>query len=365
MHVIDTRGPGGAESVYIGLINELPRDQFTSFAIVSGNGYVYDKLKENDSLITVIPSKGSFNVKSLYRLISFVKKHKINIIQSHLFGSSVYCSIVGLVCRIPVISTFHGFVDTSNYSKFNLLKFRIINRWTSHIVFVSNSLKKQFISEFSLSNTKCFTIYNGIDKNIFNLTQDKSLRVNYRISDNNILVGSVGNIRPAKGYEILLKAAAKVIKKVPECRFMIAGQGSGILLSELKKLRADLNLENVVFFIGYHDNVSKFYANIDIFVSSSLSEGFSLSTVEAMACKLPIVVTKSGGPEEIIRDYKSGLIVQAGCVDALADAIVKFVKNSALRDECIKGGESDLSKFLFKSTVENYSQIYKRALSEM
>jgi len=364
MHVIDTRGPGGAEAVYLSLIDNLPKDIFFSFAIVSGKGYVYDKLTEIHASKTIIPSKGSFNFKYLYQLIFFVKKHKINIIQSHLFGSNVYCCIVGWICKIPVISTFHGFVDIDNYSKFNSLKFRLIDKWASSIVFVSNSLKERMIAEFSLQKSKCITIYNGVDKKKLVVIPDKSLRKKYGIDDTNILIGSVGNIRPAKGYEILLKAAAKVIKENPESRFMIAGQGEGELYGKIKRIRTELKLDDFVFFIGYYDDVLTFYANIDIFVSSSLSEGFSLSTIEAMACKLPIVVTKSGGPEEIITNLKSGLIVKAGCPDMLADAINKIIKDPILRDQCIKGGEKMLCKFLLINTVEQYSRLYHDALSK-
>lgn len=361
LHVIDTRGPGGAESIYLGLIENLPKDKFRSFAVVSGTGYVLDKLRESKANVSIIQSKGSFNIKYLIKLMLLVRKYKIDIIQAHLFGSSVYCSLVGFICKIPVISTFHGFIDTGSISRMSSIKFRIVSRWSTFIVFVSNSLKKRFVADFKFIEKKSLTIYNGINKKNFKIVMDKSIREKFDIKDGNILIGSVGNIRPAKGYEILLLAASKVLKKIPNCRFAIAGQGKGELVNKLKQQKADLGIDKKVHLIGFQENVSKFYSNIDIFVSSSYSEGFSLSTVEALAFKLPIVVTKSGGPEEIIENNKSGLIVQPNSPDLLADAIKNLILNHELREECIKGGKKVLPQFLFDKTVENYSKLYRRA----
>lgn len=104
-----------------------------------------------------------------------------------------------------------------------------------------------------------------------------------------------------------------------------------MLYEELLQLRKELELEGVFHFIGFQSDAAKVLNNFDIFVLPSISEGFSISTVEAMACGLPVIVTKSGGPEEIIFNEENGLLVD--CVeDDLAHAITKYLENEKLRN---------------------------------
>lgn len=360
LHTIDTTGPGGAETVFINLVKGLDKNRFYSIAAIKGPGWVCDTLRSNGIEPIFIPAKGGFNIQYLYRLIRIIRDHKIDVIQSHLLGSNLYCSLAGLICRVPVVSTFHGFVDTSGLERLVGLKFKILNLGSSQIVFVSDKLREHYTERYGVDSQKSMTIYNGVDTSVFFPKKDSSLRTELNINKQHILIGAVGNIRPAKGYDVFLKAAQLIYKECPHCRFLIAGQGSGDLYDSLLSLRKDLDLEHVFHMVGFKIDTARVLNNFDIFVLPSTSEGFSISTIEAMSCGLPVVVTRSGGPEEIVVNGINGMIVECD-KEILANAIIECIKNKSMSNSLSKNASLYvLNNFNIMEILRKYEIIYSK-----
>ena len=322
LHSIDTPGPGGAETVYLDIVTGLDRNRFKAFPVIPAKGWIYDRLQAQGFDPIIIDSKGSFNIGYLWQLIKVIRKQNIDLIHSHLFGSNVYCSLAGLLTSTPVISTFHGFVDAVATGKAMRWKVAVINKGSKKIVFVSHQLKDHFTENFGIVQALAEVIYNGIDTNKFKPGKNNALRDKLGLASDDILVGSIGNIRPAKGYDILLHAAAEVKKQRRDIKFVIAGQGSGELYRGLLALRENLNLQDTVFFLGFTEDTVDFLHGIDVFLLCSTSEGFSLSLIEAMACGLSVISTKCGGPEEIVEHGVTGILVPPGAPHLIVDALL-------------------------------------------
>lgn len=362
LHTIDTTGPGGAETVFINLVKGLDPDRYHSVVAIRGPGWVYDKLRTHNIEPLFIPSKGSFNLRYLLSLIRLIRREKIDFVQSHLLGSNLYCSLAGLICRVPVVSTFHGFVDATDGERLIGLKSWLINRGSRKIVFVSNRLREHYVEKLGFSSDKAVTIFNGVDTSVFFPNKGDSIRNELGLTPGNILIGAVGNIRPAKGYDVFLKAARLVHDRHPEARFLIAGQGSGGLYEDLLRLRKELGLEDVFHLIGFREDAAKILNNLDIFVLASSTEGFSISTIEAMACEVPVIVTRSGGPEEIVADRKNGILVECDS-QSIAYALEEFFFNPILKQEFINNARKELdSKFSLEAMKESYQNIYDHSM---
>lgn len=360
LHTIDTTGPGGAETVFTNLVRGVDHKHFESIAAIRGPGWVCDTLRKNGVEPIFVNSRGGFNFGYLRDLIRIIRRYKIDIVQSHLFGSNLYCSIAGLICRVPVISTFHGFVDTQEGERLMPLKTRLINRSSRKLVFVSDRLKEHYVKKLGFADSKAVTIYNGVDNSVFYPRKDDTIRNELGLSAGNILIGAVGNVRPAKGYDIFLKAARQVYDQHSECRFVVAGQGNGALYESLLDLRKDLGLEEVFHFIGFKQDTAKVFNNLDIFVLPSVSEGFSISTIEAMACGVPVVVTRSGGPEEIIENGENGLTVDSGPED-IAWGIMRILEKVEFRNFIKNKGLAEVDeKFSLKAMVNQYKLFYNQ-----
>lgn len=364
LHAIDTTGPGGAETVFLNIATKLDNKKFSSHVVISGKGWVFDQLTNSGVKPIIISSSGSFNLIYLWKLIRTIKIKKIDIIHSHLLGSNVYCSVAGLFCNVPVVSTFHGFVDAQKNDKLLKMKFRLTNWGSQKIVFVSQHLKRYFTLNTIVDDTKTEVIYNGIDLNKFKPKKSRELRQKLGLHDNDLLIGAIGNIRKAKGYDILLKAAAKLKKNRPDCKFVVIGEGSGELFEDILNLKKELQLDDTVFFIGFRNNTPMLLNNFDIFVLPSTTEGFSISTIEAMACGIPVIVTKSGGPEEIVSHQYNGLLVPPSDPVALASSISNLSNNKSVAQRYKNNALLAVQEnFSISRVVNSYSEQYNKIIA--
>jgi glycosyltransferase involved in cell wall biosynthesis len=139
----------------------------------------------------------------------------------------------------------------------------------------------------------------------------------------------VTRLEDGKGIEDFLAAACLLRPRWPEVHYVIVGAGSKA--KTLERVAAELGLQGHVHFAGFRPNVSEYYASMDIFVCPSLVEGAQGVVIEAMLMGRPVVATRVGSVQELIRDGDSGLIVNASDPDNLAQAIDSLLANSPLQ----------------------------------
>ena len=360
LHLIDTTGPGGAETVFVQLCTLLDKQQYEPCVIISGPGWVYDSLVAQGISPYIINAKKGFNFSYLREILQLVKHKNINLIQAHLFGASVYAAIVGLISRKPVVATLHGAVDISHDERFIFLK-RLILKWgVKSLVVVSVQLASEIANRIKFKQNRINVIHNGVDLDKFRLQKSGRLRKKYNIPDNSIVLGCVGNIRKAKGYPYLLNACAILKAKKLEFNLIIAGEGKGPLYEELQIQLKKLNLVDDIFFEGFVSDVPEFLSNIDIFVLPSISEGFSITTVEAMASGLPIVATRSGGPETILLDRETGLLVPPESGESIAAGIELLMKTPDLCTAMSKKAKAEAkNKYSLQKMINHYHGLYQ------
>ena len=176
LHTIDTTGPGGAETVFVALATWPMGANVHNIVAITGSGWVQDELRRRGMNAHVLEVSGSFDIRYLYGLVRLIRRYRIDLVQSHLLGSGVYCSLAGMICRVPVVSTFHGSVDFGSSEKKLALKVFSLNRGSSRCVFVSDSLRKEVVARCGISRRKAITIHNGIDAAVFTPNRNCALR---------------------------------------------------------------------------------------------------------------------------------------------------------------------------------------------
>ncbi len=177
-------------------------------------------------------------------------------------------------------------------------KVAVINKGSKKIVFVSHQLKNYFIKNYGFVETRAEVIYNGIDTNKFTPGKNNALKEKLGLASDDILIGSIGNIRPAKGYDILLRAAAEVKKQRRDVKFVIAGQGSGELYHELLGLRETLNLLDTVFFLGFTENTVIFCMELICFCSAPHQRDFLFPLLRQWPVACPLFRRSVGGQKK-------------------------------------------------------------------
>jgi glycosyltransferase involved in cell wall biosynthesis len=355
LHVIDTTGPGGAETVFVNLAEATQNKGYSSIALIRGKGWVYQELKKRGVETILLDCKGSFNLLFLWRLIKLIKFKRIDVIQTHLLGSNIYCAMAGFICRKQVYATFHGGVDVSTSERFIKLKCLILNLGVTKFISVSKALEQEIMTSGLLNTKKSLVISNGVDTDRYFKRNSTPLRTELTLPADAILVGSLGNVRPAKSYETLIEAAALALIKEPNLHFIIAGDTSREpIMSDIRSLIVQRNIFESVHFIGYRSDSANFLGQMDLFLLTSSSEGFSIATIEALATGLPIVATRCGGPEEILQnlDETVGIYLVDQNKEQISAAILAGVENKNYRT-------TDLAlSYSFNSSVDRYLDLY-------
>jgi len=360
LHAIDTTGPGGAETVFLDLVERLHVEGYRNYAIIKGPGWVEDQLKLRNVDYFIVKPHGFLSIPYYLHLLRLIRNNNTRLVHAHLLGSTLTYSILALIARIPVIATLHGRVDVNPNERFVAIKNRIMRLGVSKLVAVSRDLAG-YISERKLfKQDNIQVIYNGIEESRYRKNPSNELRSRLGISSDTIMVGSLGNVRPAKNYEVLIDAAAILVEEGHhKIHFVVAGHQKPDLMARLQEQIVRNGIQNNISFIGFHDNTAEFLGQMDYFVLSSSSEGFSIATIEAMATGLPVVATRCGGPEEIIEHEKTGLLVSTGNPQELAAKLKLLIEDPQLAIRLADAGRKHVeSVFSFGAMLKSYKKIY-------
>lgn len=362
MHLIDTGGPGGAETVFAQLAHRLGKDTHT-LTIVPREDWLSAHLRTLQIQPVILAARGSLNVGYLWSLIGLARRHHVRLIHTHLLGSAIYGALVGLFTGTKVIAVIHGPTDLRKLGKLAGVKRWLLRHACSTVVAVSTSTHEALVS-FGLPPESITLIQNGVDTGRYSPGRDCGLREELGLGPADLLVGAVGNIRAPKAYDIMLKAAAIVLPRVPGCHLAIVGQGDEAALRPLSELSASLGLTGRCHFLGFRKSTPELYRNFDVFVSSSRSEGLSLAFLEAMASGLAVVTTRSGGPQEVIEPDVSGILVPIENPQALADGLHRALADAQLRARLGMAARARVVEgFSLDSVLRQYAGIYARLLS--
>ncbi len=359
LHLIDTTGPGGAETVFTDLARGLDPLRFRSVAVTAGPGWVEDTIAEGGVQRHTVSQRGRFALRYVRALGRLAGSERVDLIHAHLLGASVYASLAAFGTRIPVLCTIHGHADLPRADRLRLLRYGVLRLGASHVVAVSESLRREFEARSGFPAERTSVVYNGIDLEAFHPGDGSAVRSELAIANGEFVFGALGNLRAPKAYDVLLRAAALLSADSTPCRVVIAGDTSGHLYPGLAALRSALALESRVTFAGFRRDVPEVLRAFDALALSSRTEGFSLATVQAMATGIPVVATRSGGPEEILADGTTGLLVPTDDPAALAAAMRRLRDQPDLRDRLARAGlRSVHARFNRTSMIEAYQRRY-------
>jgi glycosyltransferase involved in cell wall biosynthesis len=172
----------------------------------------------------------------------------------------------------------------------------------------------------------------------------------------------VGNFRAGKGHAVLLEAAVKVRRAIPDVRFLLVGHGP--LESDIRRRSSQLGLDGTVVFAGARDDAPRVTGALDLFALPSVSEGLAISLIEAMALGRPAVVTGVGGLTEVVEHGKQGLVIDPGNPTALADAIVMLLHDENQRRKLGEAGRLRAADFDIRKAVRRHEKVYAELLDK-
>lgn len=359
LHVIESRGPGGAETILVELVARGARRSIAS--IPSHEGWLARALpRESQRTVPPTPSDRSGLVDLPYAraLRALIHAERPALVHAHSFDTALYTALATRRTGVPFIATFHGAKDVIRSGLRSRLKWLLIGR-AGALVCVSQSLAELASSVPGFPARRLRAILNGANLAPFTGRSNRDLRERLGIADSTVLIGALGNVRGPKGYPVLLEAIALLRASGIDVHLTIAGDDRGALADELRAKRATLGLDAHVSFLSFVDDPAPYLEGLDLFVLSSTSEGFSLSTVQAMAAARPIVATRSGGPEELLRDGETGLLVPTDSPQVLAEALARLAHDADLGARLGAAARlRALDTFSVEAMVRQYEGLY-------
>jgi len=250
---------------------------------------------------------------------------------------------------------------------------RITLSGASRIIAVSEAVASQLCSEGVATPEKISVVLNGIDTTGFEEARRKFDREaflrGWKLPDDSLLVGTVGELTPLKGQAEFLQAAAQVLTQHPNAYFFIAGidhSQENKNHTALEHLIEESNLTERVRLVGWLEDLAQLYCALDVFVSASHTESFGLAIAEAMASGAAIVATETEGAKEIIQPGETGLLVPVKDVDKLSGAVLALLDNKDRRVRLGRAAQQSVAKqFSVERMIDETEEIYRAEIEKI
>lgn len=327
--LVDTLRPGGAERFAATVAARLDRRRFKPYMCVSRGAedspLVGDVLPDDVPLLD-LGRRTRADVWKWARLLTFLRRERIDVLHAHMFGSNVWGTIVGRTAAVPVVIAHEHSWSFETRVRY-IIDREVIARGADLLVAVSNEDRRRMIELERIPPHKVRVIPNGVP----DLPPPRSdLRSELGIPARAPVIGTLTVLRPEKALDVLVEATAELAPELPGLKVIVAGAGPDD--ERLRSLIRRRELTQTVLLIGFRRNVADVLAALDVAVFSSDREGAPLALLEAMAAGRPIVATHVGGIPEVIHDGVHGLLVPRRDPHALATAIATVLRDRELAE---------------------------------
>ena len=359
VHLVDSLAMGGMERLVVDLaIHQKRLGHHTGVICLVQAGRLADEVKKAGIAVTVLGKRPGPDLKAMRHLVTLMRLEKVEVLHTHNPSANFYGAPAAKWAGARmVINTRHGMGDFP-YNRKREGLYRLSLFFTDKVVCVCERARMNFTAMGTIPKSKSKVVYNGIDLTRFRATGSQPVvkRNGLGLSEAGLVIGCVARLEPAKDIATLLRAFALVLSTHPNARLVVVGDGSeGV---RLRTLSHSLGLSGMVTFLGARDDVPELLKYFDVFVLPSLSEGLSLTLIEAMASGKPVVATDVGGNPEVVSDNETGLLCPPGRPDAMADRLGQVLDRADLRLRMGQRGAARAeSLFSLGKMAEQYERI--------
>lgn len=368
---ITTSDVGGAESFVANLALGLERERLKpTVCSLCPVGRAGERIAEAGVPVTSLEMSASARpfelITGIVRLARLLDAHRIDLVQGLLYRANMMAALAGRLARRRVVVVTGQRSLTPMTGRRAALGVRMTRRLSQATVANSEAVKARIVAGEGLDPDLVTVIGNGVDHRRFRPGDRGEARRRLGIDSEVLLVGGVGRLSAAKGFEHLIAALAAASRgMVPEApRVELALVGDGPLREDLEASAERSGAGDRVRFLGRREHLEQIYPAFDVFVLSSLREGSPNVLYEAMACGVASIATDVGGVAEIADDQRSCLLVPPGDPAAIATAIERLAADSPLRRRLGEAArarvEADLT---IERMVERHAALYRRLLT--
>jgi glycosyltransferase involved in cell wall biosynthesis len=338
---------GGMEKLLTEFARHADRDRFElQFISLTGRGDVANEIEGQGWPVTVLRKRPGFAPQLMLRLARLFRRSQVDVVHTHNEAALLYAAPAARLARVAaVLHTRHG--QSFHVTHRQATAFWLGSYLADRVVCVSRATAA-LSEEQGIPRNRIMTVWNGIDL----------CRFPYRGPNPGGPIVMVGRMAHVKDVGTLLRATALAVKQQPQLRLEIAGDGEE--LPALQQLAKELCISEQVTFLGQIDDIPGLLSRASLLALSSLSEGVSLTLLEAMAAGLPVVATRVGGNPEVVVEGETGLLVPSQSPEKLAEALVHLQADPELARRMGQAGRSRVEHYFdVRRMVRDYEGLYE------
>jgi len=362
MQIISDLPVGGAENLLLGLLPKLLSRYEVQVCCIRERGVLAPEFERAGIPVAVKYFKGRWHPASLYRLASYMREQRIDIVHTHMYRPNISGVLAAKLAGIPIIISHIHSLNHWDTTRQLHMDARVA-RFRDKIIMVSEVIRKSYISRTKVAAKKCTVIYNGIDLAGYEAGAFVPLpKEELGIGRQDKVVGIVARLSPEKDHVTFIQAARRIKNDLSNVKFLIVGPDEAKLLPRLKKMSVDLGLADDIIFMGLRSDIPRILSLLDVSVLSSTREGFPIILLESMAAGAPMAATDVGGNAEAIADGKTGFLAPPKSPELLAEAILKILRNPEVAASMKQAALQRAKSFTLDTMVRKIEALYEELL---
>jgi glycosyltransferase involved in cell wall biosynthesis len=316
------------------------------------------------------------DVRAFLKILKLTFQEQPHIVHTHTAKAGTLGRLAALMFNVTrprrrrciVLHTFHGHVFTGYFSGTASWLIRMVERLlgtvTDRVITISPSQRRDIVEQFrivALDRTAVVPLGLHLDPLLTLPADDERVRASFGISASDFVVGFIGRFVPIKDLQTLVTAFAAAHQRLGGMWLMLAGDGPS--RSSVESAVRAAGVADRVRFLGWVEDLPKFYSTLDVCALSSLNEGTPVALIEAMAAGKAVVATRVGGVPDLVDDGRTGMLVDAGDSDALSKALVDLAEDPDKRRLLGQNARNDVHRFSTDRLVDDVDRLYRELLS--
>ncbi|MFQ5707897.1 MAG: glycosyltransferase family 4 protein [bacterium] len=373
LHIITNLPVGGAQDNTLITVERLNREKYDVSLICSSEGHWVRRALQMQDLNLIFVDELTRKIQTLYdmialwRIYKIIKKGQFTIVHTHSSKPGFIGRIAAKLAGVPIIiHTIHGFPFHDFMSpavkRFYIYIERFLSKLSDKLITVS-TLNLEKAVRLKLAERENFVnVYSGIDFDKFDVSVDvEAKKRELGILNGEKIVGMVGRFSQQKAPLDFIRAIPEVLKQRNNVRFVLVGDGE--LKQDMYELAEKLDIDSKIMFMGFREDVPELLRVLDVFVLTSLWEGLGRSLTEAMYTGRPIVATDVEGVPELVKNGKTGILVQPQDVHSIAQGILELLSDRELSRQLGQAAKQKISdEFDAEHMVTDLEEVYRQVL---
>ncbi|WP_162418346.1 glycosyltransferase family 4 protein [Cyclobacterium roseum] len=361
LHIFNELKYSGAEIMYSDAIKFFKEKNIEIIIVSTGKKIGEFKSQFENQNIKVLhwPINNIFNIFSNYRKIyNYLKTEKIDVL--HVHRNSLYLIfLVGKLAGIKIIKTQHNNFQNKLQTRFFQIFTRAIFRKYCNTTYQTIG-ESVYNNELEIYHNPSKKINNWIDLRKFYPETTNNLKNEIKeklsISKDSFVIISTGGCTDIKNHADIIKSMPIINEKI-NCVYIHLGIGEMEFYE--RKLALELNVFNSIRFLGNKSNVRELLISADLFVMTSKFEGLSIASIEAMACKIPVILYDSPGLRDLIKDNDNGFLIESN-YKVLAQTVIScYFKYKAAKEKADNAFKLVLNEYRLEKNIKSIIDLYQ------